>query len=210
MSGSTTLTPALMFSSVVDRISRLKRSSCPAWSSTATTSPSSMPEPRSTLVSTMRAEAAPMAAASRRSVNCTQARSAGALGCSSRSSSCACSAKARRACRSPTTRSARVRRSPTRTLPGHSPATSAGRCAYGSRKGAARRRSSTPGRERAETIIIVPVLTSSDQNVPWVSVSQPLRPNSCCGRSQWMPKGPSCSHAMPNQPACVIVGSSRV
>ncbi|KAG1529354.1 hypothetical protein G6F50_018059 [Rhizopus delemar] len=104
-----------MFSSVVDRISRLKRSSCPASSSTAPTSPRSMPAPRSRLVSSSRADAAPIDAASRRSVNCTQGRSAGAEDCSSRPSDCACSKKARRAWRSPTTREASASRSPTCT-----------------------------------------------------------------------------------------------
>ena len=62
----------------------------------------------------------------------------------------------------------------------------------------------------AISIIIAPVFTSSDQNVPCVSVSQPLRPNSCCGRSHVMPNGPLCSQCMSNQPACVIVGRNSV
>ena len=209
MSGSTTLTPALMFSSVVERISRLKRSSCPASSSTATTSLRSMPEPRSRLVSSRRAEAAPMEAASRRSVNCTHARLAAAAGCSSRCSACACSPNARCARCSPTTRVASTSKSRTLTCAGQSPDT-AGRCAYGSRNGAARRRSAAPGRQRIDTSSIVALLSSSDQNVPWVSGSQPRRPNNCCGRSQSMPNGPRSSSAASIQPPWHSAGSSSV
>ena len=74
-----------------------------------------MPEPFSALVITRRAEEAPMAAASRRSVNCTQLRSAGAEGCSSRPVETAWSPKARSAVVSPTTRPASDRRSSTCT-----------------------------------------------------------------------------------------------
>ena len=73
-----------------------------------------------------------------------------------------------------------------------------------------RRRSSTLGRQRAETSIITPVLSSSDQNVPWVSGSQPLMLNSSCGRNHAMPKGPVCNHAGPIQPEADSVGSSKV
>ena len=89
MSASTTLTPWLMFSSVVDNTWRLKRSSWLASSSSDTTSPSSMPEPRSAVVSVSRADAAPIADASRRSVNCISARSARCSGCQLRPWLCA-------------------------------------------------------------------------------------------------------------------------
>ena len=210
MSGSTTLTPALMFSRVVERISRLKRSSWPASSSRAITSSRCMPEPRSTLVRTRRADAAPMEAASRRSVNWIQARSAVAAGCSSRPRAMACSEKARRACRSPTMRTASACRSSTLTLPGQSPWARVWRSAYGSRNGAMRRRSSTPGRQRAEISIITAPLNSSDQNVPWVSGSQPLSPNNCCGRSHCRPNGPACTQVASRWPEAARVGSSRV
>ena len=73
-----------------------------------------------------------------------------------------------------------------------------------------RRRSSTLGRQRADTSIITPVLSSSDQNVPWVSGSQPVRLNSCCGRSQGMSNGPVRNHSGPSQPEADKVGSSSV
>jgi hypothetical protein len=115
MLGSTTLTPWSRFSSVLDRISRLKRISCPASSSTATTSATSMPEPFSARVSTSRALDDPIAAASNRSVNCTHGRSAAACGSNAWSRASACSRKARRAGLSPTMRPASASRSPTCT-----------------------------------------------------------------------------------------------
>jgi hypothetical protein len=73
-----------------------------------------------------------------------------------------------------------------------------------------RRRSSKPGRQRAETRNNAPTLASNDQNVPWVSGSQPSRPNSCRGRSQPMSNGPCSIQPRPNQPASVNAGSSSV
>ena len=97
-------------------MARSKRRSWPASSSTATTSATSMPEPLSALVITRRAEDAPIAAASRRSVNWAQLRSVGASGSGVRPVAAAWSAKARRAVVSPTMRPARVIRSPSCAL----------------------------------------------------------------------------------------------
>ena len=169
-----------------------------------------MPEPRSALVSTRRAEAAPSAAASRRSVNWIHWRSACAAGASSRPTVFVCSANARWAVRSPTMRSASERSSPTRTLPRQSSPARLRCSAYGSRKGAARRRSSRLGRQRIETSSSAATLASSEQTVPWVSGSQPDSPNSCCGRSQPIPNGPASTQPASSQPERASVGSSRV
>ena len=198
-----------MFSRVLERISRLKRSSWPASSSTAITSASSMPEPRRVLVITRREDAAPIAAASRRSVNWIQLRSARVPGVSSMPWLSAKSVNARLAAVPPTTRRASACRSAIGT-PRQSLAPSARRCAYGSRNGAARSRSSSPGRQRAETSSRAPMFNSSDQKVPWVSGSQPSMPNSWRGRSQPMPNGPRSNQPVASQPASVSVGSSRV
>ena len=96
-------------------------------------------------------------------------------------SAAACSSNARRAWRSPTMRSASASRSPTRTLPAPA-AGGRARCALRRRdRGTARRAGARRkrGRQRTDTNRNTPTLSSSDQNVPWVSGSQPCRPNNC-------------------------------
>ena len=156
-----------------------------------------MPEPRSALVSTSRADAAPIAEASRRSVNWIQCAVGGCAGLPARGRGWrACSAKARRAVRSPTMRSASAQQvaDPHAAAPvAGGQAAAAARTGRGTvpRAGVRRRL----GRQRIETSSRPVTLASSDQNVPWVSGSQPTRPNSCCGRSQPMPNGPVCDPA---------------
>jgi hypothetical protein len=112
-----------MFSSVVDRISRLKRSSWLASSSRPPLRPAPCPS-RAARWSACCARRPRRWPASRRSVNCTRRGRRVVRAASSMPSCEAYSWNARRACCSPRMRSARVSRSPPRTLPAHPPGAS--------------------------------------------------------------------------------------